>query len=41
VICSRCGALLPMIDPTDGMLKTMTRLARVGLGAETDPILGA
>lgn len=41
VICSRCGALLPLHDPTDSMLRTMTRLARVGLAAEADPILGA
>ncbi|MGH7506337.1 MAG: hypothetical protein ACRELX_11830 [Longimicrobiales bacterium] len=40
-MCSRCGALLPAIDPTDTMLRTMARLARFGLAAETDPILGA
>lgn len=39
VMCSGCGSLLQYEGATETMLRTLTRLARFGLGAETNPIL--
>jgi hypothetical protein len=40
-MCAGCGTLLPAVDPTEGMLRSLTRLARVGLAGEGKPILGS
>jgi hypothetical protein len=41
VMCAGCGMLLPRVDPTETMLRTLSRLARFGLAGETKPILGS
>ena len=39
VMCSGCGTLLPDAGATETMLRTLTRLARFGMAAGTNPIL--
>lgn len=38
-LCERCLALLPAADSTDLLLRTLSQLARFGLGAQTRPLL--
>ncbi|MFO7260823.1 MAG: hypothetical protein DIU52_006690 [bacterium] len=40
-LCEQCLALLPAADSTDLLLRTLSRLARFGLGAQTRPLLTA
>jgi hypothetical protein len=37
--CQRCGTALPLLDTTDFLLATLSRLARFGLSAGDEPIL--
>lgn len=39
LLCARCGAVLPAVDPTDAMLQKLSQLARFGLTAGGKPIL--
>jgi hypothetical protein len=39
LLCERCGELLPPNDPTDRMLRSLSRLAAFGLAAGGSPIL--
>ncbi len=40
-LCEQCLALLPAADSTDLLLRTLSQLARFGLGAQTRPLLTA
>ena len=40
LVCSRCGASRRLPDTAGLLLETLIRLDRVGLGAETPPLLG-
>jgi len=39
LLCEQCLALLPAVDSTDLLLRTLSQLARFGLGAQTRPLL--
>lgn len=39
LVCDRCGAVLPLEDPTDRLLGKLSQLARFGLAAEARPLL--
>jgi hypothetical protein len=39
VVCSECGAVRPMLRAADPGMRVLARLARVGLGAGTPPLL--
>lgn len=39
ILCSRCGVLLPGLEPSDRLLDKLAGLARFGLTAGTSTIL--
>ena len=39
LLCARCGAVLPALDPAHAMLAKLSQLSRFGLGADDRPIL--
>ena len=39
LLCSRCGSILPMLDPAEAMLSKLSQLSKFGLGADDRPIL--
>ena len=39
MLCSRCGSILPMLDPAEAMLSKLSQLSKFGLGADDRPIL--
>ena len=41
LLCEQCLTLLPAADSTDLLLRTLSQLARFGLGAQTRPLLTA
>lgn len=39
IVCSRCGALLPLVPASDLLLDGLARLARFGLVAGAHPVV--
>jgi len=39
VVCSECGSVRPILRAADPGIRFLARLARVGLGAGTPPLL--